>query len=116
MDIFHVAISNLRRKPVRTAAIFLGIAALTGMLVALSLMYRAVNNSIELGGARLGADAMVVPRMWEDETRGILLSGGPTEFYMDAGIEEKIRSAEGGEATAAQLQKAGHKGQVVPHP
>lgn len=103
MDIFHIAISNLRRKPVRTAAIFLGIAALTGMLVALSLMYRAVNNAIELGGARLGADAMVVPRMWEDETRGILLSGGPTEFYMDAGIEEKIMSAEGVEATAAQL-------------
>lgn len=103
MDILHISIANLRRKPTRTAAIALGLCALTAMLVALSLVHFSVNNAIDIGGDRLGADAMVVPDGSRDETVVVLLSGGPTEFYMDAAFEEQIRGVEGVESTTSQL-------------
>jgi len=103
MDILHISLANLRRKPSRTAAIFLGICALTAMLVALSLVHLSVNNSIEAGRSRLGADAMVVPSGWEDKTMGVLLSGGPTEFYMKSSIEDMVREVPGVADTATQL-------------
>ncbi|NIT04063.1 FtsX-like permease family protein [Candidatus Saccharibacteria bacterium] len=103
MEILNIALANLRRKPARTAVIFFGIAALAGLLVSLSLIYSSVNNSIKIGGSRLGADAMAVPGEWEDETMGVLLSGGPTEFYMDGNVEDKIRAVKGVRDTSVQL-------------
>jgi putative ABC transport system permease protein len=103
MDILHIAVANLKRKPARTVAIFLGLCALTAMLVALSLIHYSVNNAVEKGGSRLGADAMVVPEDWEDETMGVLLSGGPTEFYMKSDVRNEVERISGVVGTAAQL-------------
>jgi putative ABC transport system permease protein len=103
MEILNIALSNIRRRPARTAAIFLGIAALAGLLVSLSLIHSSVNNSIETGGMRLGADAMAVPADWQDATMGVLLSGGPTEFYMDGEVEDIIRAVKGVRDTSVQL-------------
>lgn len=91
------------RKPVRTLAIFFGMAALSGTLFTLTLMYQSVGSSIDRGMARLGADAMVVPLRWQGETREILLSGQPSEFYMKAGVLEGIKGVKGVSDTAAQL-------------
>jgi putative ABC transport system permease protein len=103
LSAFKIAVKNLKQKPVRTVAILLGIAALSGMLFALTIIYLSVNNSIEKGRARLGADALVVPQGWQEDTKGILLSGGPSAFYMKADVEEKLRNIKGVAATASQL-------------
>ncbi|MDP2167099.1 MAG: FtsX-like permease family protein [Thermodesulfovibrionales bacterium] len=103
LSIFSIASRNLLRRPARTASMFFGMAAVSGTLFALTVIYLSVGNSIEAGRKRLGADAMAVPLKWKDDTTGILLSGTPSAFYMEGGIREKIAAVEGVAETAAQL-------------
>lgn len=102
-NIFLLAVRNLKRRPLRSLVIFLGMTALSGTLFALTALYISVNRGIEKGRARLGADAMVVPVGWQEDTKGILLSGTPSEFYMKAGVEEKLKGIKGVKETASQL-------------
>lgn len=103
LSIFGIAIKNLGRRPVRTAAIFLGMAALSGTLFALTVIYMSVGNSIERARARLGADAVVVPANARQETESILLSGMPSEFYMEAEVADGLKEIKGVSGTASQL-------------
>lgn len=103
MNIFHVSLKNLRHRPVRTASLLLGMAALAGMLFALSSVYVSVNRSIERSRTRLGADAMVVPSGQGQGAGGILLSGRSAALRMDAGVKERIEAMEDVEATSSQL-------------
>jgi putative ABC transport system permease protein len=103
MNIFSLSLKNLRRKPVRTAAIFMGMAALAGLLFTLTSFYLSVNRSIERSRARLGADAMVVPAAWGRGAGGVLLSGGAAGAYMDASVKERLKALEEVEAASSQL-------------
>lgn len=77
--------------------------ALAGTLFTLTVIYMSVGNSIERARARLGADAVVVPVGARQETEGILLSGVPSEFYMDAEVADRLKEIEGVSGTASQL-------------
>lgn len=103
MNIFSLSLKNLRRRPVRTAAIFMGMAALAGLLFTLASFYIAVNRSIERSRARLGADAMVVPSAWGRDAGGVLLSGGAAGAYTDSSVKERLKAFEAVEAASSQL-------------
>lgn len=103
MGIFLLSLKNLRRKPVRTAAILLAMAALSGALFTLSVIYYSVNNSIIMGSSRLGADALVVPTAAAETARGIVIAGIPSEFYIKEDVASRVGEIPGVEATASQL-------------
>jgi putative ABC transport system permease protein len=99
---------NLLRKPASTAAIMLGMAAVSGSLFALSIIYSSGTESILRGISRLGADAMVVPAgvmegAWGVKGAPALISGGPAAVYMDAAVAEGLRDMPAVEAAACQV-------------
>ena len=83
--------------------VFLGMAALSGTLFALTTLYFSAGRGIEKGMARLGADAMAVPAMRQEETTGILISGEPSEFYMPLDFKERLAAVKGVYRASAQL-------------
>jgi putative ABC transport system permease protein len=103
MTIFYVSIRNLVRRPLRTGAMALALAALSGMLFSLTVLYISMAASLERGVDRLGADAMAVPSGWKEDSRGMLLSGGPVSEYMDAAVIDTIAGHEDVELCAGQL-------------
>jgi putative ABC transport system permease protein len=103
MSLLGISLKNILRRPLRSAAIFSGVAAMSGILFSISIIFISVNRSLELSGARLGADAVVVPAEREVTTREILLSGEPSAFYMKEDIERKIMSENGIEGSSSQL-------------
>ena len=104
----NLSLKNLKRRPVRTAALILIAAFLTLSVFAGSLIVTSLQNGLESYEARLGADIVAVP--YEARTKGefesILLQGIPGMFYMDEKDFEKIRQTEGVETAAPQFYLA----------
>lgn len=96
--------AGLLRRPKSTAAILLGMAALASTLLSVSLLYLSVGEGLRLGRLRLGADAMAVPRGFQEQFSGVLLTSGPTEFYIDsADALGRIKEVEGVSDATGQL-------------
>lgn len=90
-----LALTNLRRKPYRTAAL-VSLLALSGAVLFGSLvLVSSLKGGIHGLQSRIGADLMIVPEGFESKMEGVLLSGEPSYFYLDKEIEEKIRGVEG---------------------
>ena len=88
----HLALQNIRRKPLRSVTLMLLAAFLAFSVFAGSLVVMSLQNGLKSYEARLGADVVVVPA--EAGLKGglesILLQGIPGYFYMDGKVMEKI--------------------------
>ena len=93
----NLALKNLKRKPVRTAALILLAAFLSLSVFGGSVVVAGLRNGLKSYEARLGADIVAVP--YEARTKGtfesILVQGIPGMFYMDEKYYDKIRTIEG---------------------
>ena len=104
----QLARRNLKRKPVRTAALILLAAFLSFSVFAGSIIVLSLQNGLESYKSRLGADIVVVP----DEARShgtlesILLQGIPGYFYMDETYLDKVRAIDGVETASPQFYLA----------
>ena len=98
-----MAISNLRRKLIRTVLLLLVAALVSGTLLSATVFIFGMQNALKIGTYRLGADVLVVPAANEEQARTALLAGKPTSFYMDRGILGKIKQIEGVKAASPQL-------------
>ena len=100
-----LAARNMRRRPVRTAAMILLAAFLSFSVFAGSMIVASLQNGLRSYEARLGADVIVVP--YEARTHGqfesILLQGIPGMFSMSAEDYEKVLAREGIEKAAPQF-------------
>ncbi len=103
MNIPYVALKNLKRKPIRTWLLFGIVAVVSCTLFAATLFLKSVNNALQIGTYRLGADIIVVPENAELKTQSALVSGEPTQFLMERSILDRVRSAEGVKSVTAQL-------------
>jgi putative ABC transport system permease protein len=105
MNIILVALKNVKRNTLRSTAIIAAIAVLSGVLISLTLIYSALNHSIELSGRRLGADAMIVPAEYAGKTQDILMTGNPGSFTMrdSLSLREEIIGMDDVQAVSAQL-------------
>jgi putative ABC transport system permease protein len=101
--ILRVALRNITRRPVRSGVLSLGSAVLAGAVFVLGAMYLSVTGSVERGGERLGADAMVVAAGWNMPRGGPLLSGGPTAVYLDPKTVMSIKQYHGVASSTEQL-------------
>ena len=103
-----LAVKNMCRKPVRTAALVLLSAFLAMTVFAGSVLLGSLRNGLRSYEARLGADVVAVP--YEARTKGefesVLLQGIPGTFYMDGKNYEKIAAMDGVAEAAPQFYLA----------
>lgn len=102
----RLAFSNLVRRPFRTAALMFLVSVLSFALFAGSLITLSLQDGTDELSKRLGADLLVVPRGYEQRTKGILLGGDPSTFYMDASWTRKLSAVKGVRAASPQLYVA----------
>ncbi|MBF0517507.1 MAG: FtsX-like permease family protein [Nitrospirae bacterium] len=98
-----LAYKNIRRKFFRSMAIAAAVMVVAATLFSVTTVMDSVETSLARGTKRLGADVMVVPAASESKAMASLLAGEPSTYYMDRGIEEKIRKIEGVKKVAGQL-------------
>ena len=103
LNLPYIILQNLQRKPYRTLAIALCVMIATGTLFAATLTMRGVQNSLDIGLARLGADLIVVPRGQQVSAQEAFIAGQPTSFYMDQRVEQEIAGAPGVARATAQV-------------
>ena len=104
----QLALHNLRRRPVRTAALILLSGLLTMSVFGGSVVISSLRRGLSSYEARLGADIVAVP--YQARTRGtfesILLQGIPGTFYMDEAYYNKICTIDGVEQAAPEFYLA----------
>jgi putative ABC transport system permease protein len=90
-----LALKNLRAKPVRTACLVVVVTILAFTLFGGSILALNLRRGLATMTKRFGADLMVVPEGAGERAQSLLLRGGTTFFYFDAGILDKVTKTEG---------------------
>lgn len=90
-----LAYKNIRRKFFRSVAIAAAVMVVAATLFSVTTVMDSVETSLARGTKRLGADLMVVPANSESKAMASLLAGEPSTYYMDRGIEDKIKKITG---------------------
>jgi len=103
VNIFGLALRNLKRRPVRTVILLLIVALVTGTLVGATIFISGMQNALKIGTYRLGADVLIVPAGNEAQAKTALLAGEPVSFYMDRNIFERVRNIEGVKNASPQV-------------
>ena len=99
----YIVLQNLKRKPYRTAAIVLCVLIATGVLFAATVAMRSIQNSLQVGLERFGADVIVIPRGQQVTTQEAFIAGQPTAFYMDQQIAKQVAMQPGVGRSSAQV-------------
>lgn len=101
----EIARKNLKRKPIRTAALILLTAFLAFSVFGGGVIVMSLQSGLKSYQSRLGADIVVVP--YEARTKAslesILLQGIPGYFYMDRSYIDKVRAIEGVDRVSPQF-------------
>ncbi len=100
---WKIALNNIVHRQFRSVCIVLLIAVTTLLITSGTLLGFSLRNGVESINARLGADAMIVPRSAGDSFEGALLSGSPSTFYLTADVANRIVRLDGIERATAQL-------------
>lgn len=100
---YTISLRNIRRRAFRTIAIISGTATVIAAIFGGTILSRSIEEGLELGAQRLGADMIVVPKGQEVQTRNVLISGEPVSFYMDGSIAERIASLNGIKRLTTQI-------------
>lgn len=103
LNLVKLAVSNLRRKMIRTILLLVVAAVVSGTLLSATVFIFGMQNALKIGTYRLGADILVVPAKNEEQARTALLAGKPTSFYMERSVLERIRRVEGVKVASPQI-------------
>jgi putative ABC transport system permease protein len=99
---FRLAVQNLARRPARAFLLALIVAVGVGAAFATCVVQRAIDDSLSVGFARMGADLVVVPRDTLVNLTPALLTVEPTPHVLEASTVEQIARVAGIEAAAPQ--------------
>lgn len=88
-------VENLRRKPLRTAALTIVVVLLSVALFGGSLLSANLGNGMRSMEQRLGADLMVVPQNSAQQAEALLTNGSPGTFYFTRDVASAIAKADG---------------------
>lgn len=86
-----ISSANLSKRRYRSLALIISLTIVIGAFFSDILLSQSIENTLELGAGRLGADLMVVPGEEKVAAQAVLLSGGPTMFYMRTDVLNKLR-------------------------
>jgi putative ABC transport system permease protein len=98
-----IAVNNILHRRFRSACIALLISVTALLITGGTLLGFSLQNGIDSINARLGAEAMIVPRSAGDSVEGALLGGVPSTFYLTAGAVKGILEIDGIERATSQL-------------
>jgi putative ABC transport system permease protein len=98
----RLAAQSLSHRPLRAVLLALTVALGVGAVFATAVARRAVQDSMALGVARMGADLLVVPRDTLVNLTAALLVAEPTPHTLDARLGDRVARLPGVEAVAPQ--------------
>ena len=99
----RLALQNLGRRTARTLLVLAAIAVCSGAMFAGTVLMRSIENSMEVGFTRLGADMLVVPEGTLTNITAALLTAEPTDLTLDAGLLPRLGHLKGVRRIAPQL-------------
>jgi putative ABC transport system permease protein len=102
MQVFYLALKNIRGSGFRSLAILLAVMGVAGFLLATTLVIKGAEYSLDSGLKRLGADILVVPAGAENKVETALLMGKPTNVWMPTGNLKSVATIQGVQAVSAQ--------------
>ena len=88
-------VENLRRKPLRTAALTIVVVLLSVALFGGSLLSANLGNGMRSMEQRLGADLMVVPQNTVQKAEALLTNGNPQHFLFHQRHRRRVMQADG---------------------
>lgn len=91
LTLFSISSHNITRRRFRSLALTASITIVLGAFFSDVFLSQSIENTLELGAGRLGADLMVVPAEDRSAAQAVLLSGGPTTFYMKRDVLEQLK-------------------------
>lgn len=98
-----LAVSELARHPVRTAALVFVAAVLAFAVFAGTIVASGLKAGVDSLAARMGADIIVVPQGTAQKARGVLLRAEPSDFRFDGSVLDAVRRAPGVAKASGQL-------------
>ncbi len=103
LSITHISVSNLKRRRLRTVALVVSLTIAIGIFFSYVLLSKSIENTLEIGAGRLGADIMVIPSGSEKPAETVLLSGSPTLFYLKKDVLDRLEGYSEVEQLSPQL-------------
>ena len=98
----RMAVQNLSRRRARSLLLSLTVAIGGGAVFTAVVLRQAIQNSVNIGLARMGADLIVVPRDTTANLTSALLTVEPTDSTLAAEMLDRIASLPGVERVAPQ--------------
>ena len=105
MNGWHLALRQIKRNPLRSGLMAVGIVIAAAGMTAVALLMTGVNEGITNVAGRLGADVMVVPRgeTIAEQFNEALITGKPATFYLEPSTVEKVSRVPGVDRTSSQV-------------
>ncbi len=104
MNGWYLALSQIKRNPLRSGLMATGIVIAAAVMTAVALLMAGVNEGITNTVKRLGADVMVMPRGEKiaRQFNEALITGKPATFYLEPSTIEKVSKVPGVDHTSNQ--------------
>ena len=104
MRLRALPLNDLRRKPIRTAALTVIALVLSAAVFGGEILIKSLQKGLASLEERLGADIIVLPEGAENKVdlENILLQGRPGYFYMDKSVADVIAAINGISQLSAQ--------------
>jgi putative ABC transport system permease protein len=106
MQLFKLALKNIRGSGFRSIGIFLAVMSVAGFLLATTLIIAGARYSLDSGLERLGADILVVPEGAEIKIETALVMGKPVDVWMPRTNLQKVAGIPGVESVSPQIYLA----------
>lgn len=94
---------NLENQFGRSVSIFILVMILAFSLFLATFITMSLRNGMQSMEARMGADVIVMPRDSENEYEGALISGTPSNFYMEIEYMEQVEQVDSVEKYSPQV-------------
>lgn len=98
----RLPLENLKRKPLRTAALIVVSACLSAVFFGGSLISMNLERGLNSMRERMGADIMVIPQGAHTKAEALLTNSGSSTFYFTNDIENLVRRSPGVQKASAQ--------------
>jgi putative ABC transport system permease protein len=103
MNIWKVAISNLRGNTIKSLTVFLCVFGVAALFVSLDIIIGGAQNSLNSGLKRLGADILVLPQGTEEKVESALLMGKPNKAWMPVDTVSLVAATNGVARVSPQI-------------
>jgi putative ABC transport system permease protein len=99
----RLLVRNLANHPYRNIATIFAFAFIAATLFSSQFLMNGVQESLDKGISRMGADILVVPEEYAAASQTVILSGQPSSFFFEDSSYDKISGIPGVEKASPQV-------------